>query len=201
MPGGPRLDVLRLFVALELPEEWTQALARMQADLRARGLARLRWVRPEGIHLTLKFLGEVPAPRLAGIDAALRGAVARAPDFALRLGAPGTFGRGSPRVLWVGIEGDLDRLAALQRRVEAVLAPLGFPPEGRPFAPHLTLARVPEAAPPDLRRAVAPAVEWLRVPPAPDFRVSRVSLMESRLGPGGAVYICRGGYPATNGAG
>ncbi|HEY8490910.1 MAG TPA: RNA 2',3'-cyclic phosphodiesterase [Dehalococcoidia bacterium] len=188
-------ETCRLFVALELPEAWRRALARLQGDLRARGLAGLRWVRPEGIHLTLKFLGGVPAPRVPEIDAALRAVLAEEPGFALRLGAPGTFGGPRPRVVWVGVEGAVPALASLQRRVEAALVPLGFPPEARPFAPHLTLARVPEGTAPGLRRTLAAALAQVGPPPAPEFRVRSVSLMESFLRPDGAVYVRRAAYP------
>ena len=201
MNGEAGAETCRLFVAVELPEEWRRALGRLQEGLRARGLAGLRWVRPEGVHLTLKFLGGVPVPHVPRIEAALRAAVVEPPDLELRLGAPGTFGGPRPRVLWVGVTGDVPELAALQRRVEAALAPLGFAPEGRPFTPHLTLARVPEGAAPALRRAVAQATADIRPPRAPAFRVRSVSLMESHLRPGGAVYVRRAVYPAAENGG
>ncbi len=177
----------RLFVALELPGPVREALAAVQASLRAQGLERLRWVRPEGIHLTLKFLGETPAARLGEIMAALEGA-AGGGTLRLALAGLGTFGdRRGPRVLWVGLEGDRQRLERLQARVEEALAALRFPREGRPFSPHLTLARVPEN---EMRRAAAllPSVlPRVTVPPV-TMSLAEMSLMRSHLHPAGAVY-------------
>ncbi|HEU4759114.1 MAG TPA: RNA 2',3'-cyclic phosphodiesterase, partial [Dehalococcoidia bacterium] len=136
-------EILRLFVAVELGEGVRRALAALQDDLRRRGLTDLRWVRPEGIHLTLKFLGETPTEKVADIQEALAAEVAGVAPHWLRLGKLGTFGdRRGPQVLWVDLEGDVSRLAQLQRRIDQALAPLGFPRERREFAPHLTLARV-----------------------------------------------------------
>ncbi len=183
-----RSELLRLFVAVELSDEVRQALAELQAGLRRRGLDSLRWVRPQGIHLTLKFLGETPADKLPAIREALAQAVKGVPPHRLSLGSLGTFGnRRGPQVLWVDLEGDLAPLAQLQQQVEQALESTGFPREKRQFAPHLTLARVrPESA-----RALAPRIaEAVGAVPAPHgaIEVRKVSLMRSTLGPGGAVY-------------
>jgi 2'-5' RNA ligase len=183
-----REEPWRLFVALELPGPVLEALAALQAALKAQGLERLRWMRPQGIHLTLKFLGDTPPARLGELMGALEEATAGTGPLRLALSGLGTFaGRGGPRVLWVGLEGDLQRLALLQRRVEEALAPLGFPREGRPFSPHLTLARVPEQ---EARRA-APllqrALPLVTVPPV-TMSLTAVSLMRSHLQPTGALY-------------
>ncbi|GBD12936.1 RNA 2',3'-cyclic phosphodiesterase [bacterium HR24] len=178
----------RLFVALELPAQVKEGLASLQDDLRSQGLGRLRWVRPEGIHLTLKFLGETPAARVQGIADALREAAAGTGAIALALDGLGTFGnRRGPRVLWVGLAGDLERLSRLQERVEEAMSRLGYPREGRPFSPHLTLARVPEEemrlCAPLVERAVAKAAV-----PAVTMSLSELCLMRSHLQPSGAVY-------------
>ncbi len=186
---------LRLFVAVELGEEALSALGRVQAELRERRLEGLRWVRPEGIHLTLKFLGEVPPSAVGGIEEALGRAVQGVPPHQLSLGALGKFGsRLSPRVLWVDIRGDVDTLIGLQQRVEAALVPLGFPREQRAFSPHLTLARVrPESA----RQAAGPLEQAVASvhPLAAEIDVREVSLMRSQLNPGGAVYTCLKSFP------
>jgi len=181
--------IIRLFVAIELPGSVLSALTQLQHQLqRNPAIARLRWVRPEGIHLTLKFLGETPADRQPAIEAAIAKAASGQASFELGLGRLGSFGsKQSPRVLWVDLTGDAQRLAQLQTRVEAELASAGFLPEDRRFSPHLTLARVhPERA----REAAATlqqAIETTAVP-AVTFSAQAVSLMKSDLRPGGAVY-------------
>ena len=186
---------LRLFVACELPDELKRALGRLQDDLRRLGLDRLRWVRPEGIHLTLKFLGDVEASRVEEITAALSSAVA---PFELRLwpAAVGSFGGPRLRVVWVGLEGGVEELAALAGRVEAALEPLGFPRERRPFAAHLTLARVPDDVPSAERRQIASLIERYRPPSLPAATMRQASLIRSHLGPRGARYERLASFPA-----
>jgi 2'-5' RNA ligase len=198
---------LRLFVAIELPETWKQALERLQRDMQA-ALSRdpdlsqvhVRWVRPEGIHLTLKFLGEVPASRLEKIDWALKSAVPALPNFTLSLGRAGSFSdRRAPSVVWAGI---LDRplnesdLGALVERVETWFAAASFPREKRSFAPHLTLARLPTDLAVPARQRVADITGRVAAPDAPPFAVERVSLMRSFLERSGARYERLAGYPA-----
>ena len=180
---------MRLFIACELPPATKAALAEVQSQLRARGAEELRWVRPEGMHLTLKFLGDVPAERVPAIEEALAAAVEGPLEMRLAFRALGTFGGPARlRVLWVGAEGDTPRLVELAGRVESALAPLGFPPERRPYSPHLTLARVSDRASPEQRRRLAELVAAFAMPPAPEAVVREVNLMRSFLEPGGARY-------------
>ena len=184
---GPS-ELLRLFVAVELPEQVREALVALQADLRRRGLGSLRWVRPEGIHLTLKFLGETPSDRLPAIRQALAESVKGVPAHRLWLGSLGTFGnRRGPQVLWVDLEGDLEPLRLLQRQVEQALEMAGFPRERREFAPHLTLARVRPESARALARRIAEALQAVRAAQG-EMEVREVSLMQSTLQAGGAVY-------------
>ena len=191
----------RLFVAVLLPPAWLDALAAAQEELRRDGL-RLRYVRPESIHVTLMFLGETPAARIGDLSAALAAAAAESPVCMLTLAAAGTFGsRRRPRVVWYGLAGELTALGSLQRHVEERLARVGFAPEGREFRPHLTLARVPDDLSPAEAERIAPAIERLRVPQPPPFRVEAIALMQSRLGPGGARYTMRENWPLSEAAG
>ena len=186
---------LRLFVAIDLPEDVREALRRLQTDLRRDDLPGLRWTRPEGVHLTLKFLGETPATSLAAIEGALARAVRGVPAFRLALGAPGTFGgRRGPRVLWVDVEGELQPLLRLQAAVERELAAVGFAPEERKFSPHLTLARVPQPPPPGLAERLSRALTAVATPQG-EFRATELLLMRSRLQPGGAVYSRVAAFP------
>ena len=188
-------ESLRLFVAIELPAEVRQALLRVQDDLRRAGADRLRWVRPEGVHLTLKFLGEVAAERVDAVEAALRSAIEPF-ELRLRLATLGGFGGARLRVVWVGLEGDVEPLAALAEQIERALTPLGFPRERRPFAAHLTLARVPDATPRDERERLASLLRRTSRPPMPSMVAKEVSLMRSVLGQGGAVYTRLTAFPA-----
>jgi len=197
MTGANRERGLRLFVACELPPAVRDALGHVQEELRARGAGRLRWVRPEGIHLTLKFLGEVPAAKREAVENALAAAVVAPFALDVRLGSLGGFGgRQRLRVIWVGLEGDVEGLAELAALIEEALGPLGFPREGRPFAPHLTLARVPDDAGVQERSRLADLLEAFPSPSLPSMTLTAVNLMQSFLQPTGARYQCLAAYPA-----
>ena len=146
-------------------------------------------MRPEGVHLTLKFLGDVPADRIGAIaDVAGRAAARHAP-FALSLSGVGAFPSGrAPRVLWAGIAGDLDRLVALQASVDGCLAELGFARERRAFNPHLTLARLRDPASREERARALGVLKAAQPRGEARFDVDGVALFQSTLGPGGAVY-------------
>jgi 2'-5' RNA ligase len=195
-PGGPSL---RLFVACELPGEAREALAAVQRLLQEQGAEGLRWVRPEGIHLTLKFLGDVPARRLEAIERALARAVREPFRLSVRLSQLGSFGGSTGlRVVWLGLEGEVEALARLAAQVEGALEPMGFPRERRPFAAHLTLARVKESASPQDRRRLFELVRSLELPPLPGATLQAVSLMQSTLEPGGARYQRLARFPTAS---
>lgn len=181
---------LRAFVAVELPEDVMAAVDRAQRSLAARLGGRMcRWTRSEGIHLTLKFLGDTPADMVPEIERRLREALSGVPAFTLALAPLGVFPNASaPRVVWIGLSGDLQALHSIQRRVEEAISPLGYPTEQRPFSPHLTLGRVADFASPADRREIGAAVETASPPPQVRFDVGEVSLIRSELGPGGARY-------------
>jgi 2'-5' RNA ligase len=196
---------LRLFVAVELPESWLQGLASLQEGMKAAlakdalaGGVRVRWVRPEGIHLTLKFIGEVAPQRLEVIREQLARAVPEPPRITLTLGRAGSFAdRRAPRVVWAGVYSDqADALRRLAEGIETWLAAAGIPRERRGFASHLTLARLPNELPDDVRRRVAEVTTSVEGPEVPPFLVEGVSLMQSFLGPGGARYERLGRWPA-----
>jgi RNA 2',3'-cyclic 3'-phosphodiesterase len=185
---------LRTFIAVELSDEVKTALGEIQAGLRARlgraGVDRgVRWVDPAGVHLTLKFLGATPAELVAEISRRLGEALAGQARFEVALGETGAFPNArAPRVLWVGLTGDLEALALTQQRVEAALAPLGFPTESRPFSPHLTLARLNDWVPPTDRQLIGQIVQDQRPRQSERLSVTAISLVQSELGRGGARY-------------
>ena len=174
---------MRAFIAIELPGSIREALAREQARFRA-VCQDARWVRPEGIHLTLKFLGGISAEQEAMVKKAL-GQMKLFEKFTIRANGFGFFPNARrPRVFWASLEAPPD-LAQLAARVESALAPLGFPPENCPFKPHLTLARFKIPRPqPKLEALVAAAGN----PLLGSFEVSEFFLWESRLLPSGAEY-------------
>jgi 2'-5' RNA ligase len=177
--------MLRSFIAIELPDDIRQALGRVQGQLK-RDLVGVRWVQPASIHLTLKFLGDIRPEQVQPIAAAAAGAVEGEPPFSLGLSGLGAFpGPRKPRVIWVGIVGDVERLGRLQARLEEALEPLGFPAEHRPFRPHLTLGRIKDPRrPPDLTRALADVT----VPTCNSFDVHEILVYKSDLRPTGAIY-------------
>lgn len=179
---------LRLFIAIDVPEQWTVALGDAQQSLRRRGLERLRWVRPEAMHLTLKFLGAVDAGRVAAVTEAMATA-AGSPPFRLTLERLGAFGpTGRPRVLWAGVGGELAALDRLWRALDQRVQPLGFARERGRFSPHLTIARVPEQTPPELVAGVEQLLAAISVAETPPLTVREIALVRSLLGPGGARY-------------
>lgn len=180
---------MRVFVAIELSDDAKRALAALIQSLRNRRIDGLRLVRPEGIHLTLKFLGDVDASRVPRLTAALADASARHTPFRLTLTAPGFFPNADrARVLWVGVGGDMRPLIDLQRDVDENLAALGFAAEKRPFNPHLTIARMRDSAAHADRRRAADALAAYPLPPCIAVSANAVSLTQSDLRPGGAVY-------------
>jgi 2'-5' RNA ligase len=197
-PPEAKEKSLRLFVACELPEEAREGLARVQADLREKGAGRLRWVRPEGIHLTLKFLGAVAPDMAQRIVDALAASIVEPFTLRLRFDRVGSFGgRMRLRVVWVGLAGDVEELSALAETVEVALGPLGFPRENRPFAAHLTLARVPDDMGIEARSRLADLIAAYKLPPLPEMSISEVALMQSFLLPSGARYEQRATFPVT----
>ena len=188
-------DHVRLFVACEVPEETRQAITEVIEVLRARSGTAVRWIRPEGIHVTLKFLGEVPVKQLPAIKLAVHEAVMVSSPFELEFSNIGTFGgREGLRIMWVGIAGDVLRLEKLVRDVNAALGVVGFQAERRPFRPHLTLGRVRDEISTRQRAEIEVAVGKMDVPPA-TWRTNQVSLMRSRLTTTGAQYEVIATFP------
>jgi RNA 2',3'-cyclic 3'-phosphodiesterase len=188
-------DTLRLFVACEMPDDAKQAIGEVIDKLKARSGNAVRWVNPEGVHVTLKFLGEVPMKQLPAVKLAIQEAVVGHQPFELELSNIGTFGgREGLRIMWVGVAGDVLRLEALVRAVNAALAVVGFEPERRPFRPHLTLGRVRDEVSTRARAEIEVAVGKMDVPLS-SWRTTQVSLMRSRLTTTGAHYEVLATFP------
>jgi 2'-5' RNA ligase len=131
----------RLFVAVPLPAEVRERLSALCAELKQRWDFS-RWVHREDYHITVQFLGNCDLDQMERIIAELSSLSEHQPPFILRLQGIGTFGRPEqPRILWAGVDGDLAALHDLQEKVVRLLTPIGFPPEDRPYRPHVTVAR------------------------------------------------------------
>jgi len=177
--------MIRSFIAIELPEETRQKLAAIQEQLKE-SRTGVRWVKPASIHLTLKFLGNILPEQVEGIAAAAAQLVKDEPPITLCAGGLGGFpSQRKPRVIWVGLHGEVERLASIQVGLEKALETLGFAREGREFRPHLTIGRVK-----DRRRlqSLIEAMSTLELPEFNSFDADEIILYKSDLRPTGAIY-------------
>lgn len=192
---------MRTFIAIDLPETVRAALGRKQAEFRAacesRSDERISWVRAEGIHLTLKFLGEISISQGEQVTESLR-VCGLFEKFAVEVKGFGFFPDARrPRVFWAGLDAP-PALRELAARVEAAMQKLGFAPESRPFAPHLTLARFKNPRPQSALNALISQQSELSLG---RFEVSEFFLFESTLSPRGAEYRKVARFPAIQEAG
>ena len=184
------MPTLRTFIAIELDGGMRDSLRRVQDQLRERmAPGSVRWVRPEGIHLTLKFLGDTPLEEVDPVKAAMARAAAEVGPFVITVGGLGCFpNTRRPRVVWVGLEELTGRLVRLRDAVEAHVAPLGFPTEKRRFSPHLTLGRVQRRASKSEVREIGEVVATSALGTIGEMSVVSVCYIKSDLKPSGAVY-------------
>jgi len=175
---------LRLFIAIDIPEAIKNAVGRAVDPLRSTG-ADVRWVGRHGMHLTLKFLGEIDDTRLDDIKASLESLSAIALTTIGVSGAGAFPGLKNPRVLWIGLQEPSGRLKALQLELEDMLEKSGFPREGKPFHPHLTVGRVRS---PRRSRELSEGMMTLQGCTFGEFPLGEVAVFKSDLKPGGAEY-------------
>ena len=178
-------EALRLFFTAALPAEAQREIAGRLARLPPQTLPGWRRASPAAIHLTLRFLGETPPDRAPAAAAALRRAAAAAAPFRLALGAGGTFGGRRPRVLWLGLTGDLEALQALANALNDELRREGWERPDRPLRPHITLARARRGASPAQAAAARSLAADLQ-PSRADFPIAAARLVRSVLAPSGA---------------
>ncbi|HEX2183989.1 MAG TPA: RNA 2',3'-cyclic phosphodiesterase [Chloroflexota bacterium] len=186
-PEESRRERLRLFVALPLPDRVRTRLATVRRDC-ASLAQRFRWTRPEGMHVTVVFIGERPAEEVPLVEEVLRRVAG--PYAALRLAVKGLGcfpGAARPRVLWAGLSGDVALLGRLQRRMTMELTAAGIPLTPQPFKPHVTLGRASGPLDGPARRELEAHLQR----PAPTFgswTAGALELMRSQLQRGGSVY-------------
>ncbi len=184
--------IMRAFIAIDFDDAVIRQLADLQTRLRQR-LPSLKWVRPDQLHLTVKFLGEMDDSRVAEIGEALTAIATNRAPFAVRLKSVGCFGpRGSVRIIWVGVKDATGALQRLAADCDAAMASLGFPREERPFSAHLTLARNKN---PHLSRDIHRAIEGDRNAIFGEQTIAAIALYQSELDSTGPTYTTVSNHP------
>jgi len=185
---------IRGFIAVNLPDQMILWLSGIQKELKAFGLP-VQWTRPENIHLTLKFLGEIPETDVARVCQAVESSAARFSPLELFSKGVGVFpGVKRPRVLWTGIAGRTDQLGDLQRDLDSGLNGIGFPKDDRPFTGHLTLGRFKAGRQPHTRHTEAlpelliEMMKQYQPKASAPFLADAVHVMKSDLTPAGPIY-------------
>jgi len=201
LAGQRRLEVVRSFVAIDLPQTLRDRLGELSSRLAKRvPPGSVRWVRPESIHLTLQFLGEVSSESLSQAEGLVRQAADAACPFRLEIGGLGCFPNPRrPRVLWVGVREASGTLEALQEALEAGFERLGYRREGRGFNPHLTLGRVRQEAGAAAAQAAGASVANEPRPDIGEVAVDALCLFRSDLRSSGAVYTRLAEVPLRGG--
>lgn len=180
--------LLRTFIAIELPKEIKATLAELQNHLKTSG-ADIKWVEPENIHLTLKFLGERDEKKIQKITKTLVGVAAEKKSYLINVASLGGFPKlSSPRVIWVGIDqGDIDT-KDIVKALEEEIAKVGIPKEERPFSSHITIGRTRSNINFDKFIPELAKIAKTFPPKKQEFLVDKITLFKSQLTPGGPVY-------------
>jgi 2'-5' RNA ligase len=182
------MEQIRSFIAIELPDKLRRELGQLEGRLKSSQPFGIKWIDPEGIHLTLKFLGNITAKMTGEITGAMESAVLGIIPFQLEIKDLGAFPNlKRVQVVWVGIAGQIDRLVKLQQNIESNLERFGFAPEARAFTPHLTLARLRNQVPPQERQKLGQLIADTKFE-AGTFKVETVNLIKSQLTREGAIY-------------
>ena len=178
-------ETIRIFIAIELPEDIQSKLQKLQDDLSS-SMPDARWTKPGNIHLTLKFLGDVEVSRIDKISAILKGIAQNFSPFEISLAEIGAFPNSrKPSIIWVGVEKGAQQLVEIAENIESSMEKIGFPKEKRPFRPHLTVGRVRELKHPE---AMTKALDESNVGELGVFKANQISLVKSQLDPGGSIY-------------
>lgn len=175
---------MRTFIAIELPQEFTSQIDQLQNNLRKTNVD-VSWVKPQNVHITLKFLGEVKEDKIEEVHQAVEIAVVGIKIFPVSLQGLGGFPNlKRPRVIWIGVEKGKEILAQLGPKLEEEFFKIGFAKENRDFTPHLTIGRV--KSPKNLEKLAAEINKT--VFETQEFQVKEVVVMKSTLQPTGSIY-------------
>ncbi|MBI5969434.1 MAG: RNA 2',3'-cyclic phosphodiesterase [Deltaproteobacteria bacterium] len=179
------MERIRSFIAIEVPQTLQARMGELQRELK-RTEADVKWVRPEGIHLTLKFLGSISLEDIEKLTLAITPVVVAWVPFEMKIFSLGCFPSSrNPRVLWLGVDRGGPEVLSLQKAIENKAAEVGFLSETKPFKPHLTLGRVRSAKG---MNPLIQAMEKHKDAEIGSFRVKEVHLFQSELKPSGAVH-------------
>jgi 2'-5' RNA ligase len=183
------MDKIRTFIAVELPAELKQFLSRLQAELKSGCQMSIKWVNPDGIHLTLRFLGDVSPSMIEPITRAMTDAAQKTAPFKLNIQQLGAFPNlKRVQVVWVGLGGEMAEVEKLHRLLESNLYRLGFAAEQRSFKPHLTLARLGNEVSAGERQRLGELIADTTIKTDIGIKVDSISLIRSQLTPQGAIY-------------
>ena len=183
------MALIRSFIAIELPDGLKKELTELEAALKKRSPSVVKWVDPNSIHITLKFLGDVPEEKIDEILTALTESASGVIPFKLEVKNAGAFpDLNRAQVIWVGVTGELVKLTKLQQQIESNMKLLDFLPEKRAFSPHLTLGRVRDFAIPEERQKIGKLLAGTAFASNCPVEVEHVCLMKSQLTPAGAIY-------------
>jgi RNA 2',3'-cyclic 3'-phosphodiesterase len=181
------MEDIRAFIAIELPEEIKKQLTELETRLQVKKYPA-KWVVPGNIHLTLKFLGDISVDSVPNIREVMEEAVLYSAPFSLGVSGVGVFPNiRRIQIIWAGVNGELDNLIELQKKLDTGLESLGFAPESRPFTAHLTLARMRDEASPVERETAGKIIESIQFD-ASKFQVEAIHLIKSELKREGPVY-------------
>jgi len=183
------MSVIRAFIAVDLPHDIQECLEYVSNQLREQvGSVPVRWVSPQNIHLTLKFLGDVSFNNIDVLKELLEAEATQIKPMVISVGGGGAYPKmRSPRVIWVGVETPPE-MESLQRGIDSQTARIGYAPDRRPFSPHLTLGRVSRNATPQEVRKIGDVLASQKIGFLGVARIRAVHLYRSDLKPNGAVY-------------
>ena len=187
------MALIRAFIAVELPEDLKKELAALEMLLKNNGPPVVKWVDPESIHITLKFLGDISTDKVEKLVTAMDEAVKGIAPFHLEVRKLGAFpAPDRPQVIWVGVKGEVDKISGLRQKIEANCEQLRFSRESRPFTPHLTLGRVRDEARPNERQRLGKLLTEISFTASKTVAVTEINLLKSQLTPAGAIHTIIG---------
>jgi RNA 2',3'-cyclic 3'-phosphodiesterase len=190
------IELIRSFIAIELPPEVKSDLDSLQKMLITKQQDWIKWVSPESMHITLKFLGDVASDKIDEIKMGIEESSVGIPPFNLQIKGLGVFPNlKRMQIIWVGIAGDISYLKQIQKNIENNLSILGYPAENREFTPHLTLGRIRYSIPPLDQQKLAQLIEGYNFTSSHEIQVNSINLMKSQLTPRGPIYTRMGIIP------